>query len=145
MQQVDIYGLDIETDGRGDGVDPTVAAVRAVALAGPNFDEVFTGDEATLLADLDARARHDERDPNALLIRGHLVDEAMGAEVVAVVGGDDEDRVLKLVLGLKHLAKAIHHLIHGHEGTHAAGILVDGVRHGRGPCRRRVSQPGGLV
>ena len=55
MQQVDIYGLDIETDGRADGVDPTVAAVRAVALAGPNFDEVFTGDEATLLADLDAR------------------------------------------------------------------------------------------
>ncbi len=55
MQQVEIYGLDIETDGRGDGVDPTVAAVSSVALSGRNFDELFRGDEATLLGQLDQR------------------------------------------------------------------------------------------
>lgn len=50
-----VYGLDIETDTRVNGLDPDVAAVLTVALAAPGYDEVFTGPEHELLADLDER------------------------------------------------------------------------------------------
>ena len=50
-----VYGLDIETDTTENGLDPRVAAVVTVALAGPGFEEVFTGREDLLLADLDDR------------------------------------------------------------------------------------------
>lgn len=52
-----IYGLDIETDTSCDGLDPTVAPIRAVALSGANFDDLFVGDEVDLLRALDARLR----------------------------------------------------------------------------------------
>ena len=48
-----LYGLDIETDTTTDGLDPHVAAVLAVALAGEDFSAVFDGKETDLLADLD--------------------------------------------------------------------------------------------
>jgi uncharacterized protein YprB with RNaseH-like and TPR domain len=50
-----VYGLDIETDTTVNGLDPRVAAVVTVALAGPGYEEVFTGPEADLLVDLDER------------------------------------------------------------------------------------------
>jgi DNA polymerase elongation subunit (family B) len=50
-----VYGLDIETDTTTNGLDPRVAAVVTVALACPDHDEMFTGDEPELLAQLDAR------------------------------------------------------------------------------------------
>jgi uncharacterized protein YprB with RNaseH-like and TPR domain len=50
-----VYGLDIETDTTVNGLDPRVAAVVTVALAGPGYEEVFTGPEADLLLDLDER------------------------------------------------------------------------------------------
>lgn len=50
-----VYGLDIETDTTVNGLDPRVAAVVTVALAGPGYEEVFTGRESHLLADLDER------------------------------------------------------------------------------------------
>ena len=50
-----VYGLDIETDTTHDGLDPAVASVRAVALSGATFDELFVGDEADLLRALDER------------------------------------------------------------------------------------------
>ena len=50
-----VYGLDIETDTTENGLDPRVAAVVTVALAGPGYEEVFTGPEAELLVDLDER------------------------------------------------------------------------------------------
>jgi uncharacterized protein YprB with RNaseH-like and TPR domain len=50
-----VYGLDIETDTTENGLDPRVAAVITVALAGPGHEEVFTGPEAQLLVDVDAR------------------------------------------------------------------------------------------
>lgn len=53
--QAVIYGLDIETDNTEDGLDPAVAAVRAVALSGATFDELFVGDEHDILTALDAR------------------------------------------------------------------------------------------
>jgi uncharacterized protein YprB with RNaseH-like and TPR domain len=54
-RQPAVYGLDIETDTTENGLDPRVAAVVTVALAGPGFDEVFTGPEDLLLLDLDDR------------------------------------------------------------------------------------------
>lgn len=50
-----VYGLDIETDTTENGLDPRVAAVVTVALAGPGYEEVFTGPEPELLAELDDR------------------------------------------------------------------------------------------
>lgn len=50
-----VYGLDIETDTTVDGLDPEVAAVVTVALSNDSFDEVFTGDEDTILHELDER------------------------------------------------------------------------------------------
>jgi DNA polymerase elongation subunit (family B) len=52
-----IYGLDIETDTTENGLDPRVAAVVTVAVAGPGFEEVFRGREDLLLLDLDDRLR----------------------------------------------------------------------------------------
>lgn len=53
--QAQIYGLDIETDVSTDGLDPAVASVRAIALSGRTFDDLFVGDEADLLRQLDDR------------------------------------------------------------------------------------------
>ncbi|CAN5808686.1 hypothetical protein BH24ACT3_BH24ACT3_12800 [soil metagenome] len=50
-----VYGLDIETDTRENGLDPRVAAVITVALSTPAGDEVFSGPEASLLTRLDRR------------------------------------------------------------------------------------------
>ena len=50
-----VYGLDIETDTTENGLDPRVAGVVTVALAGPGYEEVFTGPEPELLLDLDER------------------------------------------------------------------------------------------
>lgn len=50
-----VYGLDIETDTTVNGLDPSVASVVTVALSNEGFDEVFTGSEDTILADLEHR------------------------------------------------------------------------------------------
>jgi uncharacterized protein YprB with RNaseH-like and TPR domain len=50
-----IYGLDIETDTSVDGLDPSRSAVLTVALSQPGVDEVFSGPEPDLLAELDER------------------------------------------------------------------------------------------
>lgn len=52
-QHENIYGLDIETDTRHDGLDPAVASVVTVALSSRSFDRVFLGDEPALLRALD--------------------------------------------------------------------------------------------
>jgi hypothetical protein len=54
-QHAAIYGLDIETDTTEDGLDPAVASVRAIALSGRTFDELYVGDEIDILRALDAR------------------------------------------------------------------------------------------
>jgi DNA polymerase elongation subunit (family B) len=59
-----VYGLDIETDTTINGLDPRVAAVVTVALACPGYEEVFTGPEESLLADLDERL--DELEPGVI-------------------------------------------------------------------------------
>ena len=52
-----VYGLDIEIDRSVDARDPAVAPIIKVAIAGPGFDEVFTGRERHLLRALDDRLR----------------------------------------------------------------------------------------
>jgi hypothetical protein len=49
-----IYGLDIETDTAVDGLDPATSRIVAVALSTSDGDQVFDGDEATLIAQVDA-------------------------------------------------------------------------------------------
>lgn len=51
------YGLDIETDTTVDGLDPSLAAVVAVAVAGPHGDVVLLGDEVDLLRRLEGLLR----------------------------------------------------------------------------------------
>lgn len=55
MHHMYLYGLDIETDTASGGVDPAVASVRTIALSSIAGDELFVGDEATMLRALDAR------------------------------------------------------------------------------------------
>ncbi len=54
-QQVNIYGLDIETDTTHGGLDPAVSAVTAIALCGASFDDLWIGEEAAVLRALDER------------------------------------------------------------------------------------------
>ncbi len=49
-----LYGIDIETDTSVDGLDPLCSAIVAVAVDGEGVEAVLTGDEALLLAQLDA-------------------------------------------------------------------------------------------
>ncbi|MEX2293293.1 MAG: ribonuclease H-like domain-containing protein [Acidimicrobiales bacterium] len=63
-QRPAVYGLDIETDTTVNGLDPAVASVVTVALAGAGFEEVFTGPEDQLLAELDERL--DELEPGVI-------------------------------------------------------------------------------
>ncbi len=49
-----LYGLDIETDTSVDGLDPSVAAVVAVAVSTAEADHVMTGREADVLERVDA-------------------------------------------------------------------------------------------
>ncbi len=56
-RQPQLYGLDIETDTRIDGLDPSVARILTVALSLPGGDELFSGPEHELLADLEQRLR----------------------------------------------------------------------------------------
>lgn len=53
-----LYGLDIETDTRINGLDASVAAIVAVALATSELCEVFRGPEASLLTELNESLRH---------------------------------------------------------------------------------------
>ena len=47
-----VYGLDIETDTTVDGLDPLVARVVAVAVAGPTGVTIFDDGNEALLLDL---------------------------------------------------------------------------------------------
>ncbi len=49
-----LYGLDIETDTTINGLDPEVAAVVAVAVAGGGVSAVIRGEECSILKELDS-------------------------------------------------------------------------------------------
>lgn len=48
-----LVGLDIETDTRHDGLDPSRSSIVAVAVSGAGFEFVFDGDEIELLLAID--------------------------------------------------------------------------------------------
>jgi hypothetical protein len=110
-----VYGLDIETDTTENGLDPRVAAVVTVALAGPGYEEVFTGPEARLLADVDRRIG--ELEPGVLATwNGAAFDLPFLADRAALHG-------LPLGLRLQHdpsitLRRAP---LPGHRGAYRAG------------------------
>jgi len=52
-----LYGLDIETDTTVNGLDPSCAAILAVAVVGDGVEVVVRGPEDELLAELDALLR----------------------------------------------------------------------------------------
>ena len=52
-----LYGIDIETDTTVDGLDPSCSPIVAVAVDGEGVEEVLSGDEARVLAQLDALLR----------------------------------------------------------------------------------------
>lgn len=52
-----LYGIDIETDTSVDGLDPDRSRVLAVAVSGPDGEMVARGEEASLLAAVDAYLR----------------------------------------------------------------------------------------
>ncbi len=52
-----MYGLDIETDTTEGGLDPSRAAIVAVAISGADWHVVLDGDESAILAGLDAELR----------------------------------------------------------------------------------------
>jgi DNA polymerase elongation subunit (family B) len=80
-----VYGLDIETDTTENGLDPRVAAVVTVALAGPGYEEVFTGPELELLIDLDERLA--ELEPGVLCTwNGAAFDLPFLADRAAIAG-----------------------------------------------------------
>src|SRR5688500_14341461 len=54
-RRLPVYGLDIETDTRVDGLDPRRSAVVTVALSRRGLAEVFTGFAPALLDELDHR------------------------------------------------------------------------------------------
>jgi hypothetical protein len=113
--QAAIYGLDIETDVSTDGLDPAVASVRAVALSGRTFDDLFIGDEAEILVALDERLA------------------ALPAGVLATWNGSafdlpflaDRARILGVDLGLKlrlDRSLTLHRApLPGHAGAYRAG------------------------
>ncbi|MFL6205607.1 MAG: 3'-5' exonuclease [Acidimicrobiales bacterium] len=109
-----VYGLDIETDTTENGLDPRVAAVVTVALAGPGYEEVFTGPEAQLLVELDARLA--QLEPGVLATwNGAAFDLPFIADRAALHG-------LELGLLLQHDSSITMHRapLPGHRGAYRA-------------------------
>jgi uncharacterized protein YprB with RNaseH-like and TPR domain len=109
-----VYGLDIETDTSENGLDPRVAAVVTVALAGPGYEEVFTGPEPQLLLELDARLA--QLEPGVLATwNGAAFDLPFIADRAALSG-------LELGLCLRHDSSITMHRapLPGHRGAYRA-------------------------
>ena len=112
---VPTYGLDIETDTTIDGLDPEVAAVVAVAVAGADLEVVLDGDETSILRELDALL--------ASLPAGVLVTWNGSAFDLPFLG--DRARRRNVELGLRlELDPSIpghHDPLVGHRGAYRAG------------------------
>jgi len=109
-----VYGLDIETDTAVDGLDPAVASVLAVALVGPVSEEVFTGPEHVLLAELDDRLG--ELEPGVVATwNGAAFDLPFIADRAALNGV-----TLGLRLQLDPRLGSSHAPLPGHEGAYRA-------------------------
>ena len=110
-----LYGLDIETDTSTDGLDPRTSAVVAVALCGPHGNDVFVGDEASLLPALDRRLR--SLPPGVLVTwNGSAFDLPFLSDRAARCGAR-----LGLRLQLDPLIPMRRDPLPGHEGAYRAG------------------------
>jgi DNA polymerase elongation subunit (family B) len=110
-----VYGLDIETDTTENGLDPRVASVVTIALAGPGYEEVFTGEEHVLLADLDERLH--ELEPGVLATwNGAAFDLPFIADRAALYGMS-----LGLRLQLDPGITMRREPLPGHDGAYRAG------------------------
>lgn len=110
-----VYGLDIETDTTENGLDPRVASVVTIALAGPGYEEVFTGEEHVLLADLDERLH--ELEPGVLATwNGAAFDMPFIADRAALYGMS-----LGLRLQLDPSITLHRAPLPGHDGAYRAG------------------------
>lgn len=110
-----VYGLDIETDTTENGLDPRVAAVVTIALAGPGYEEVFTGEEHVLLADLDERLH--QLEPGVLATwNGAAFDLPFIADRAALYGMS-----LGLRLQLDPAITMRREPLPGHRGAYRAG------------------------
>lgn len=82
-----LYSLDIETDTAVNGLDPSVAAVTAVAVASAAGPTVFTGAEHRILADLAAWLTDPELTPGVVVTwNGSAFDLPFLASRAAVTG-----------------------------------------------------------
>jgi uncharacterized protein YprB with RNaseH-like and TPR domain len=109
-----VYGLDIETDTRIDGLDPARSAVLTVALSHDGYDEVFSGPEPDLLGDLDHRLA--QLEPGVLATwNGAAFDLPFLADRAAVVG-----RRIGLLLRHDPSIAMRHDPLPGHPGSYRA-------------------------
>jgi uncharacterized protein YprB with RNaseH-like and TPR domain len=113
-RRVPVYGLDIETDTRVDGLDPARSAVLTVALSHAGYDEVFSGPERRLLAELDDRLA--ELEPGVIATwNGAAFDLPFLADRAAVAGVH-----LGLVLRHDPSIPLRHAPLPGHAGAYRA-------------------------
>lgn len=114
-RQPEVYGLDIETDTSENGLDPRVAAVVTVALACPGYEEIFSGPEHDLLAQLDDRLR--ELEPGVLATwNGAAFDLPFIADRASIYG-----MALGLRLQLDPAITVRSVPLPGHRGAYRAG------------------------
>lgn len=109
-----VYGLDIETDTTVDGLDSDVAPVVTVALSHEGYDEVFSGDETSILLQIDRRLA--ELTPGVLATwNGAAFDLPFLADRAELLG-------LPLGLRLQHDPRIrLHHQpLPGHPGAYRA-------------------------
>ena len=109
-----LYGIDIETDTTVDGLDPNVASIVAVAVAGPDGDTVFTGPEAGVLAGLDHHLR--DLEPGTLVTwNGAAFDLPFVAQRALACGVD-----VGLTIVWDASAPPPHEPLRGHPGRYRA-------------------------
>ena len=78
---------------------------------------------------------------DALLVGRHLVDQPVCPQVIAVVRGEDDDRVLPLPLLDQETSNPPHHLVDGHQRAHPLVVLVLRVRDALRSDRRLLAEP----
>lgn len=110
----DIYGIDIETDRSRGTIDPSLAPIRAIGLSIRDAEHTFTGDETSILRELDERLA--ELQPGILATwNGAIFDLPYIADRARLVGV-----ALDLVLFADRRRRSARSLLPGHDGAYRA-------------------------
>jgi len=110
----DIYGIDIETDLSRGTIDPALAPIRAIGVSVRNAEDTFTGDEASILRQVDARLA--ELPPGIVATwNGAIFDLPYIADRARVLGV-----ALDLVLCADRRRRSARELLPGHDGAYRA-------------------------